>query len=202
VLRRHHGHQRLAPHLLKAFAPVHAGPFKHQRQLRAPGVQQVQCVGLWCGQHFHLQKRKLLRQCCQRRAPVCGQQLGGNRQRQALLQSLRQRQRLCVQLQQLRRQQPRLRFQRACCGGGARLAAGALKQLHVQLGFQVGHCHAHGRRHPPQRPRRSRKRAVVQHRQKQLHAVGRKSHAGIVRALWVGMAVRPWDQTVKNIDTS
>ena len=50
------------------------------------------------------------------------------------------------------------------------------EQHHVQLGLQLRHGHADGRRYPPQRPRRRRTGAVVQHRQKQLHAVGRKSH--------------------------
>ena len=81
---------------------------------------------------------------------------------------------------QLARQQPGLGLQRAGGGGGAGLASAAVKQLHIQLGLQVGDGHAHGRRHTRQGPRGGRERAVVEHGQKHLHAVRVEGHGGLI----------------------
>ncbi len=176
MLRRHHGHQRFGAHFLKTLAPVDAGPLKHQRQLGAATVQQRQRIDLRGRQHFHLQQRVFVRQCGQRGRPARGQQLGRNGQGQSFFQPLRQRQCLGVELLQLPGQQPCLGFQRPGGGGGPGLAAAAVKQLHGQLGLQVGDGHAHGRRHARQRSRSGGERAMVQRREEHLHAVGGECH--------------------------
>ena len=162
---------------LEALAAVHGGPLEDQRQLGPPGVQQRQRIGLRRGQHLDLQQRMLARQRGERVAPARGQQLGSDRQRQPVLQALRQPERLHLQLPELRRQQPRLRLQRARCRGRPGLAAGAVEQRQVELGLQVGDGHADRRRHAAQRTGRGREGAVVEHGEEDLDVVAGKGQS-------------------------
>ena len=110
----------------------------------AARVQQLQRIGLWCGQHLDGQGGKLLYQRLQRLGPGGGQQLGGNGQCQALFQPFVQGLGLPVQLLQLLGQQAGLRLQRTGGSGGHRLAPAPVKQLKIQLGFQLCDGHADG----------------------------------------------------------
>jgi hypothetical protein len=176
VVGRDDRHHQVAAHFLEAFAAIQARALEHQRQLRAAAVQQVERVRLGRGEHLDLQQRMLARQLGQRAAPGGGQQFGRNGDGEPVFQSLRERQRLHLELLELRSEQPGLRLQRARGGGGLGLAAAAVEQRQVELGLQVGDGHAHRRGHLAQRAGSGRERALVDHGQEDFDVVAGEGH--------------------------